>query len=83
MEKYVNITWKIPNDERVVGYFIQRQYLGKDNPMVDAAVLKSSQTRFMDWDINLEKPCTYYIFSRDEKWRKSKPIIIQFEPKQK
>lgn len=83
MEKYVNITWKIPNDERVVGYFIQRQYVGKDNPMVDAAVLKSNQTRFMDWDIDLEKPCTYYIFSRDEKWRKSRAIIIQFEPKRK
>ncbi len=82
MAKYVNITWKIPNDEHVVGYFIQRQYIGKGTPMVDVAVLKSTQTRFMDWDIDLKSPCTYFIFSRDEKWRKSKPIIIKFEPKQ-
>ncbi|MBS4001278.1 MAG: hypothetical protein KGZ71_12435 [Desulfobulbaceae bacterium] len=82
-EKYVNIEWKAPEDERVVGFFIQRNYAEKGSPMVDLAVLKADKSRFMDWDVDITRECTYYIYSRDEKWRLSKPVIINFGPKSK
>lgn len=82
-EKYVNIEWKAPKDERVVGFFIQRNYAEKGSPMVDLAVLKSDKNRFMDWDVDISRECTYYIYSRDEKWRLSNPVVINFVPKSK
>ncbi len=78
--KYVLIEWSIPNDKKIAGFFIQRQYRGMNTPLVDLAVLKPDKSKFMDWDIDLNKGCTYFIYSRDEKWRLSVPVIVNYSP---